>query len=118
MRVAAGGPRIRRMDSISRASGAARLAGLVGWQAPLHAGAWDCRRGRGYFLGRAECRSRLIIGVITSGLVCYLLAWYLTKPIVRLRAATRQLAAGDLTARSGAPVEQAARRGGGADARL
>jgi two-component system sensor histidine kinase CpxA len=44
----------------------------------------------------------LIIGVITSGLVCYFLAWYLTKPIVRLRAATRQLAAGDLTARSGA----------------
>jgi two-component system, OmpR family, sensor histidine kinase CpxA len=46
----------------------------------------------------------LIIGVISSGLVCYLLAWYLTKPIVRLRAATRQLAAGDLTARSGAPA--------------
>jgi two-component system, OmpR family, sensor histidine kinase CpxA len=45
----------------------------------------------------------LIIGVITSGLVCYFLAWYLTKPIVRLRAATRQLAAGDLAARSGAP---------------
>ncbi len=46
----------------------------------------------------------LIIGVITSGLVCYFLAWYLTKPIVRLRAATRQLAAGDLAARSGAPA--------------
>ncbi len=46
----------------------------------------------------------LIIGVITSGLVCYLLSWYLTKPIVRLRTATRQLAAGDLTARSGAPI--------------
>ncbi len=44
----------------------------------------------------------LIIGVITSGLVCYLLSWYLTKPIVRLRTATRQLAAGDLTARTGA----------------
>jgi two-component system sensor histidine kinase CpxA len=48
----------------------------------------------------------LLIGVITSGLVCYLLAWYLTKPIVRLRAATRQLAAGDLTARSGSPVSK------------
>jgi len=46
----------------------------------------------------------LIIAVICSGLVCYLLAWYQTKPIVRLRAATRQLAAGDLTARSGAPA--------------
>lgn len=44
----------------------------------------------------------LIILVISSGLVCYLLAWVLTMPIVRLRAATQQLAAGDLTARSGA----------------
>lgn len=48
----------------------------------------------------------VIIGVITSGLVCYFLAWYLTKPIVRLRAATRQLAAGDLTARSGTPASK------------
>jgi two-component system sensor histidine kinase CpxA len=45
----------------------------------------------------------LIIAVISSGLICYLLAWYLTMPVVRLRAATRQLAAGDLTARAGAP---------------
>ena len=45
----------------------------------------------------------LIIGVVTSGLICYLLSWYLTKPIVRLRTATRQLAAGDLKARTGAP---------------
>ena len=44
----------------------------------------------------------LIIGVLSSGLVCYLLSWYLTKPIVRLRTATRQLAAGDLSARTGA----------------
>jgi two-component system, OmpR family, sensor histidine kinase CpxA len=45
----------------------------------------------------------LIIAVISSGLVCYVLAWFLTMPVVRLRAATRQLAAGDLTARAGAP---------------
>lgn len=45
----------------------------------------------------------LIIGVLSSGLVCYLLSWYLTKPIVRLRTAARQIAAGDLTARTGAP---------------
>src|SRR5579864_3992577 len=44
----------------------------------------------------------LFIGVLSSGLVCYLLSWYLTKPIVRLRMATRQLAAGDLGARTGA----------------
>lgn len=46
----------------------------------------------------------LIIGVLSSGLVCYLLSWYLTKPIVRLRTAARQIAAGDLTARAGAPA--------------
>src|SRR5215469_11333413 len=46
----------------------------------------------------------LIIGVVSSGLVCYLLSWFLTKPIVRLRMATRQLAAGDLGARTGAPA--------------
>ena len=46
----------------------------------------------------------VIIAIISSGLVCYLLSWYMTKPIVRLRAATRQLAAGDLAARIGAPT--------------
>jgi two-component system sensor histidine kinase CpxA len=48
----------------------------------------------------------LIIAVISSGLVCYLLSWFMTKPIVRLRAATQQLASGDLTARAGAPATQ------------
>jgi two-component system sensor histidine kinase CpxA len=45
----------------------------------------------------------LIIAVISSGLVCYFLAWYMTKPVARLRAATQRLAAGDLTARAGYP---------------
>lgn len=45
----------------------------------------------------------ILIGIISSGLVCYVLAWYLTAPVVRLRAATQQLAAGDLTARAGVP---------------
>lgn len=45
----------------------------------------------------------LIILFISSGLVCYVLSRFLTMPIVRLRAATRKLAAGDLTARAGAP---------------
>jgi two-component system, OmpR family, sensor histidine kinase CpxA len=46
----------------------------------------------------------LVILVISSGLVCYVLAWVLTLPIVRLRAATQQLAGGNLTARAGAPT--------------
>lgn len=45
----------------------------------------------------------LLIGVLTSGLVCYLLAWYIASPVVRLRQATQRLAAGDLTARAGVP---------------
>lgn len=43
----------------------------------------------------------LIIFVLSSGIVCYFLARYMTKPVVRLRAATQQLAAGDLSARAG-----------------
>ncbi|HEV7220356.1 MAG TPA: ATP-binding protein [Terriglobales bacterium] len=43
----------------------------------------------------------ILIAIICSGLVCYLLTRYLTSPIVRLRAATQKLAAGDLTARAG-----------------
>jgi two-component system sensor histidine kinase CpxA len=43
----------------------------------------------------------ILIGIISSGLVCYLLARYLTSPVVRLRAATQRLASGDLSARAG-----------------
>lgn len=46
----------------------------------------------------------IAIAVLSSGLVCYLLAWSMTSPITRLRQATRRLAAGDLSARTGAPV--------------
>jgi two-component system, OmpR family, sensor histidine kinase CpxA len=45
----------------------------------------------------------IFIGILSSGLVCYLLARYLTAPIVRLRAATQKLAEGDLAARAGVP---------------
>jgi two-component system sensor histidine kinase CpxA len=44
------------------------------------------------------------IAVITSGLMCYLLAWSMTSPVTRLRRAAQSLAAGDLSARTGAPV--------------
>ncbi len=45
----------------------------------------------------------LSIAVLVSGIVCYLLAGYLTSDIRRLRAATQQLAGGDLNARADAP---------------
>jgi signal transduction histidine kinase len=43
----------------------------------------------------------IFIAVVSSGLVCYFLAQFLTSPIVRLRKATQKLAAGDLSARAG-----------------
>jgi two-component system sensor histidine kinase CpxA len=42
---------------------------------------------------------RLGAVIVTSGIVCYALARYLTAPIRRLRAAARQLATGDLSVR-------------------
>ena len=51
----------------------------------------------------------LLIAIISSGLVCYILARYLTSPIVQLRGATQKLASGDLTARAGMPGISAAR---------
>src|SRR2546421_11915772 len=43
----------------------------------------------------------LLIAILSSGLVCYLLARFLTSPITRLRNATQKLASGDLSARAG-----------------
>jgi two-component system, OmpR family, sensor histidine kinase CpxA len=42
---------------------------------------------------------RCLIAVVVSGLICYCLARYLTKPILRLRTATQRIAAGQLDAR-------------------
>ncbi len=46
----------------------------------------------------------IAIAVLTSGLMCYLLAWSMTTPVTRLRKAAQILAAGDLSARTGAPA--------------
>lgn len=105
MRVAAGGPRTPhdgflfpappvQRDSKASADGKHRYTVVLGLPP-----------GPRVFIGpRGVPFTGLLIGVLTSGLVCYLLSWYLTKPIVRLRTAARQLAAGDLTARTGAPA--------------
>jgi two-component system sensor histidine kinase CpxA len=50
--------------------------------------------GRVPFLG-------ISMAILTSGLVCYFLAHFLTSPILLLRKATQKLAAGDLSARAG-----------------
>ncbi len=46
----------------------------------------------------------IAIAVLSSGLVCYLLARSMTRPVTRLRQAAQSLTAGDLTARTGAPA--------------
>jgi two-component system, OmpR family, sensor histidine kinase CpxA len=64
-----------------------------------------------FLLGRSNLHGwGIFIAVLTSGLVCYLLTSYLTGPVVRLRAATQQLAAGDLSARAGASGLKSGRR--------
>ncbi len=47
---------------------------------------------------------RYALAVLISGLICYGLTRYLTAPILRLRTATRQLAAGNLSARAGSKI--------------
>ena len=44
----------------------------------------------------------LALALVTSGLVCWWLARYLSKPMVRLRTSARSIAAGNLEARVGA----------------
>jgi two-component system, OmpR family, sensor histidine kinase CpxA len=46
----------------------------------------------------------ITIAIISSGLICYLLAWSMTSPVTRLRKAAQSLAEGDLSARTGAPI--------------
>jgi two-component system, OmpR family, sensor histidine kinase CpxA len=49
---------------------------------------------------RAQWHRHWIAGLIASALVCYLLARYLTLPVVRLRRAARELAEGNLHSRA------------------
>ncbi len=46
---------------------------------------------------------RLIIGILLSGIVCYLLSLYLTRPLDNLRVTAQRMASGDLSARASAP---------------
>jgi two-component system, OmpR family, sensor histidine kinase CpxA len=43
----------------------------------------------------------ILVGLCATGLICFFLARYVTKPIARLREASGRLAAGDLSARAG-----------------
>ncbi len=49
---------------------------------------------------------RLFLAVVISGIICYLLTRYLTRPIFRLRTAARELASGNLSARADSRMER------------
>ena len=55
---------------------------------------------------RASILLEWTIALLVSGFICYLLTQYLTAPILRLREASQQLAAGDLSTRAGAGIER------------
>jgi signal transduction histidine kinase len=50
--------------------------------------------------------ARWIVAIVVSGFICYLLTKYLTAPMLRLRTAARQIAAGNLSARAGPDMER------------
>ena len=52
-------------------------------------------------LVRGHLFKRLGLALVISGLICALLARYVTRPITRLRTAAQKIAAGDLKARAG-----------------
>jgi signal transduction histidine kinase len=42
---------------------------------------------------------RLVVAILVAGVLCYWLARYITSPVLKLRAVTRRVAGGDLSAR-------------------
>ncbi|HZB44402.1 MAG TPA: ATP-binding protein, partial [Pyrinomonadaceae bacterium] len=57
----------------------------------------------GFLLGEstAALAARLVAALLTAGVLCYGLARCIVSPVVKLRAVTRQVAGGDLSARVG-----------------
>lgn len=60
---------------------------------------WERPPSSSLFWGSTTSYIRLLGILLTATILCYLLALYLTSPIRKLRAATNQLAAGDLQTR-------------------
>jgi two-component system sensor histidine kinase CpxA len=57
-------------------------------------------------INRAAIALQWGVAFLVSGFICYLLTRYLTTPIIRLRKASQQLAAGDLSTRAAAAIER------------
>lgn len=56
-------------------------------------------------LSRTVVLLRVGLALFVSGLICYFLTRYLTKPILRLRTAAQQIAAGELSVRAETALE-------------
>ena len=63
------------------------------------------RRGPPSGIGPLGVVLRWSVSLLVSGLICYLLARYLTAPILRLREASQQLAQGQLRSRAAAGMQ-------------
>lgn len=61
--------------------------------------------GAAFGLSRTVVLLRVGLALFVSGLVCYFLTRYLTKPILRLRSAAQQIAAGQLSVRAESALE-------------
>lgn len=86
-----------------QATGAQRAAGPSGKQYLLVVE--FPRRSIGPFSGPFSRQARnWAIAFLISGFVCYILTRYLTGPVLRLRSAARNIAAGDLSARAPVPL--------------
>jgi two-component system sensor histidine kinase CpxA len=62
-----------------------------------------------FFAFRATTSTQVLrwaLAILISGVICYLLTRYITRPILRLRAAARELAAGNLGARASGAMEK------------
>jgi two-component system sensor histidine kinase CpxA len=58
------------------------------------------------FADRGTIFLRFGVAIFVPGIICFLLARYLTRPILKLREASQQLASGDLSTRAAAGLER------------
>jgi two-component system, OmpR family, sensor histidine kinase CpxA len=108
---------VRELAAKAMASGQAELSS-AGRRTLAASGAVDSRGNRyvlalelprGFFISLLRPRFRflpwrLIVVLLAAAFVCYWLARYLASPVVKLRAATRRVAGGDLKARVGPAI--------------
>ncbi|HWC16575.1 MAG TPA: ATP-binding protein [Terriglobales bacterium] len=76
------------------------ITGMLPGKSTSYIGVFELRRIEPPLV-RGPIVKRLVLAIIISGLICALLARYVTRPITRLRTAAQRIAAGDLKARAG-----------------